>query len=142
MPAKTIQPWPPTRIIIPEIDLDAVVVQGDDEASLRDGPGHDPNSALPGQIGNCVIGAHRNVYGSYFYRIDELLPGSRITLRTPDGKFRYQVVQTYQVADTQGAQVKAAPPNSPPLLTLYTCTLPRSTNRLVVSAQLLPDDAP
>lgn len=139
---KTIQKWPPTRLLIPEIDLDAIVVQGENEASLRDGPGHDPFSALPGQNGNCVIAAHRNIYGSYFYRLDELLPGTKIILRTPDQKFRYQVVQSFQVADTQGAIVKAAPPNSPPLLTLYTCTIPRSTNRLVVTAQLLPDDAP
>ncbi len=134
--------WPPTRIIIPEINLDAVVVQGEDEDSLRDGPGHDPFSALPGQTGNCVIAGHRNIYGSYFYRVDELLPGMKITLRTPHQSFRYQVVQSYQAADTQAASVKAVAADAPPMLTLYTCTLPRSTNRLIISAQLLPADAP
>ena len=121
--AKThIQDWPPTRIIVPEIDLDAVVVQGEDDASLRDGPGHDPFSALPGQSGNCVIAAHRNIYGSYFSRVDELLAGSKIVLRTPQQSFRYQVVQTFQVADTEGARIKAWSPGAPPMLTLYTCT--------------------
>lgn len=136
-----IEPLPPTRLIIPEIGVDAVVVQGEDEASLERGPGHAPYTALPGQPGNCVIAAHRNVYGSYFYRVDELLPGAKITLRTPHQSYTYQVIQISQVADTEAATVKALPPpGSPPLLTIYTCTVPLSSNRVVITSQLMTEE--
>ena len=59
--SNPIAPMPPTRIISSEIGLDAVVLQGVDEASLRRGPGHMTFTALPGQPGNCVIAAHRNI---------------------------------------------------------------------------------
>lgn len=133
-----IEPLPPTRLIIPDIGVDAVVVQGEDDAALERGPGHAPFTSLPGQPGNCVIAAHRNIYGSYFYRVDELLPGAKITLRTPHHSYKYQVIQMSQVADTDAATVKALPPlSSPPILTIYTCTLPRSTNRIVITSQLM-----
>ena len=135
--------WPLTRMTCDEIGLDAIVVSGQDESSLKRGPGHDPQTAFPGERGNCVIAAHRNVYGSYFMRVDELLPGSIVTLQTPDASYRYSVIQIYTVADTD-TQIRRPPtdPNSPPLLTLFTCTLPRTATRVVVTAQLLDNDAP
>lgn len=136
-----IEPLPPIRLIIPDIGVDAVVVQGEDDAALERGPGHAPFTSLPGQPGNCVIAAHRNIYGSYFYRVDELLPGAKITLRTPHHSYKYQVIQMSQVADTDAATVKALPPSgSPPILTIYTCTLPRSTNRIVITSQLMTEE--
>ena len=137
------RPWPLTRMTCAEIGLDAIVVSGQDESSLKRGPGHDPQTAFPGERGNCVIAAHRNVYGSYFMRVDELLPGSIITLQTPDASYRYSVIQTYTVADTD-THIRRPPtdPSSPPLLTLFTCTIPRTATRVVVTAQLLGDDAP
>ncbi len=133
---RTAKPaWIPTRLIIDDIGLDAVVMSSDDDSSLRAGPGHDPHSALPGQRGNCVIAAHRNIFGSYFYRLDELLPGAKIVLRTPTQRFHYTVVQTFQVGDTDAAAVRATAPDAPPVLTLYTCTIPRTSNRIVVTAQ-------
>lgn len=128
-------PWPATRISIPDIGLDAVVVQGLDEKALASGPGHDPISSPPGQ-GNCVIAGHRNVYGSWFYRIDELWAGSLITLRTPEASYNYQVLTVQTVAESDST-VRHAPTelNAAPLLTLYTCTLPHTSNRIVVTAQ-------
>ncbi|HEX8236043.1 MAG TPA: class E sortase [Abditibacteriaceae bacterium] len=131
---------PPTRIIIPEIGLDAVVVQGFDEESLRRGPGHEPYSALPGQPGNCVIAAHRNVYGSWFYKVDQLWPGSIVTLRTPDESFDYQIVSVHATNDSDISVLRPPPAGEPPRLTLLTCTVPRSTSRIVVVAQLVPPE--
>lgn len=54
--------WPPTPLIIPDLNLDAVVVQGVTPDELRRGPGHDAQSDKPGGR-NCVIAAHRNVGG-------------------------------------------------------------------------------
>lgn len=131
--------WPLTRVIAPDIGLDAVVVPGVDEASLRRGPGHWPGSALPGQPGNCVIAAHRNVYGSWLYRVDELLPGSLITLRTPEDSFDYQVVQSSTIADTDTSILQPhTQKDAPSQLTLITCTMQRTTTRIVIVAQLVP----
>jgi sortase A len=132
---------PPTRIIIPDIGLDAVVVQGFDEETLRRGPGHEPRSALPGQLGNCVIAAHRNVYGAWFYKVDQLWPGSIVTLRTPDESFDYQIVSVYATHDSDISVLRPPPSGEPPRLTLVTCTIERSTSRIVLVAQLVPPPA-
>jgi len=132
---------PPTRIAIPDIQLEAVVVSGLDDKALARGPGHDPQSALPGEAGNCVIAGHRNVYGSWFYRVDALWAGSLIQLQTPDETHNYQVLSVQTVSESDYSVLK--PPADPNTmrLTLITCTLPHSPNRLIVIADKVPDDA-
>jgi LPXTG-site transpeptidase (sortase) family protein len=133
---KPVAPWPMTRISIPDIGVNAVVVQGLDEKSLARGPGHDPNSALPGQPGNCVIAGHRNVYGAWFYRLDELWAGSKIELQTPDGNATYYVVSVRTVSESDGSvRLPPTEPNARPRLTLITCTLPHTPNRIIVTAE-------
>ena len=137
---KTVEvPFPKTKIELPDIGVDAVVVSGVDEESLRRGPGHFPGTALPGQNGNCVIAAHRNVYGSWFYKLDELFPGQSIYLETPQEKYEYRVVRVFLNADTDISLLKSPPAGAngkvPAQLTLITCTTPRTTNRLVLVAQ-------
>lgn len=134
-------PLPPTRLSIPEIGVDAVVVQGLDAKSLARGPGHDPNSALPGAPGNCVLAAHRNVYGSWFYNLDQLWGGSIVELKSGGESFRYSVVsvQTVPEGDTSVLQSQ---PGAPPVLTLITCTMPHSPYRLVATAFLQTEPSP
>lgn len=130
-----IAPWPLTKISIPDINLDAYVVQGWDDASLRRGPGHYERSSLPG-TGNCVIAGHRNVYGSPFGDLDRLAPGSVVTLENRDGTYSF-IVDSISVASASDWSVVAQPaPGSPPMLTLVTCTLPHTPNRVVVRAFL------
>jgi sortase A len=130
------QPWPMTRISIPDIGLNAVVVQGFDEKSLARGPGHDPASALPGQPGNCVIAAHRNVYGAWFNRVDELWAGSKIELRTADASYTYYVISVTTVSESDGSvRLSSTSPNARPRLTLITCTIPHTPNRIIVTAE-------
>lgn len=124
---------PATRLICPEAGVDAVVVQGVRNEDLRRGPGWMPGSALPGQPGNCVIAGHRNVYGSPFAKLDMLLPGSEILLETPDDSYRYLVVSVFGAADNDPSVLKP-PTDGSARLTLYTCTTPKTTYRLVVSA--------
>jgi sortase A len=127
--------WKLTRIVIPDLNIDVVVVNGFDEAALRRGPAHDPQSALPGQVGNCVIAAHRNVYGAWFSNIDQLQAESLIQLITPDATYNYHAVSIMSVSEADRS-VLAAPPNNGSSLTLITCTLPHSTDRVVVTAVL------
>ncbi|RYG62317.1 class D sortase, partial [bacterium] len=135
VPRKKPAPWALTKFSIPDIELETFVVQGVDSAALRRGPGHDPNSSLPGQ-GNCVIAGHRNVYGSFFYRLDELIPGKPIILENKNGKWTYIVNSVFTTGDTD-LSVLAPPPNpKEPVLTLITCTLPHSSSRIILRADL------
>lgn len=131
--------WPPTRLVIPDADVDVIVLDGWDEQTLQRAPGHWPASAAPGQAGNCAIAGHRNVYGSPFYKVDSLQPGAAIELRTPQATHLYRVIEIKAVTDADTTILKPSPdPKMPPLLTLVTCTLPRTSNRIVVSAALEP----
>ena len=83
---------PLTRVIIPALDVDAVVVEGTSAAALRAGAGHYPNTPLPGEEGNVAIAGHRTTYGKPFNRIDELAVGEQIRLETPLATYTYRVV--------------------------------------------------
>jgi LPXTG-site transpeptidase (sortase) family protein len=129
--------WPATRIVIPDAQTDAVVLDGWDESTLRRAPSHYPGSALPGQKGNCVIAGHRNVYGSPFYKADALNAGAPIELRTPRATYTYRVLSVFASTDSDMTMLQAPPePNAKPRLTLVTCTIPRTSNRIIVSAEL------
>lgn len=80
-----------TRIAMPAIGVETLVVEGTSPAALRAGAGHYPNTPLPGQTGNVAIAGHRTTYGRPFNRLDELATGSEIWLSTPVGDFLYVV---------------------------------------------------
>lgn len=129
------QNWPLTKISIPDIGLTAFVVQGMDDASLKRGPGHDANSSLPGE-GNCVIAGHRNVYGSWFNQMDKVMPGAEIILENREGRFVYHAGLSYATPDTNLTVLAKPAAGETPVLTLITCTLPHTSNRIILTAQL------
>ncbi|GIK78194.1 MAG: hypothetical protein BroJett022_18840 [Actinomycetes bacterium] len=90
------------RIRIPAIDADYVVIQGTEEADLELGPGHYPDTAIPGQGRTVAIAGHRTTYGAPFNRIDRVDVGDPIALEMPYGRFTYEVTSTRIVdpADT------------------------------------------
>ncbi len=82
------------RIKIPSIDADYVVVEGTEEADLERGPGHYPDTALPGQRRTVAIAGHRTTYGAPFNQIDKIEIGDTIVLEMPYGMFTYDVTAT------------------------------------------------
>jgi sortase A len=101
-------PPPPTaegdamaRIRIPDIGVDKIVVEGVQVSDLKRGPGHYPDSPLPGQPGNAAIAGHRTTYGAPFNRIDELVEGDEILVTTAQGAFRYVVREQLIVSPDQ-----------------------------------------
>jgi len=74
--------------------VDHVVVQGTDDADLQKGPGHYPDTALPGQGRTIGIAGHRTTYGAPFNDIDSFEKGDRIELEMPYGTFTYSVSDT------------------------------------------------
>jgi len=122
--------------------VDAVVVEGVEVEDLKKGPGHYPDTALPGQLGNMVISGHRTTYGAPFYRLDELKVGDEITMFDANGPFVYKVTESKIVLPTE---IGVIAPSSDARLTLTTCH-PRfsAAKRLIIVAQLIgpPVDAP
>lgn len=92
------------RIEIPAIGVSEYVVEGTDVASLRKGPGHYPETPLPGEPGTTAVAGHRTTYGAPFRRIDELRRGERIRIDMPDGRFVYRVERT-KIVDDQDLSV-------------------------------------
>jgi sortase A len=92
------------RIDIPTIGVNEYVVEGTDVDSLRKGPGHYPETPLPGDAGTTAIAGHRTTYGAPFRRIDQLKTGQPITLDMPDGRFVYRVERT-KIVDDQDLSV-------------------------------------
>src|SRR5437016_12922936 len=80
-----------TRIQIPRIGVDVVVVEGTTASALRAGAGHYPSTPLPCEAGNVAIARHRTTYGKPFANIDRLGPGDVIVLETPVGSCTYEV---------------------------------------------------
>ena len=71
--------------------LNMVFVQGTDESSLELGPGHYPETAMPGQGKTVAIAGHRTTYLAPFRHIDSMKKGDKITLKMPYGTFVYSV---------------------------------------------------
>src|SRR5512139_2525710 len=65
---------------IPRIRLSAVVLHGSDMKTLRRGPGHLENTALPGEAGNAVIAGHRD---TFFRPLQSIKVGDDIYTETP-----------------------------------------------------------
>lgn len=143
----TAAPLPPpddgeavARVVIPRIGVDQIVVEGVGRNDLKKGPGHYPQTPLPGQPGNAAIAGHRTTYGQPFHRVDELAPGDEIIVTTLQGTFRYEVSGTeivlpsaVEVIDDQGDD----------RLTLTSCHPKYSARqRIIVSALLVDDPAP
>lgn len=83
------------RIEAPEMNgLNMVFVQGTDESSLELGPGHYPETAMPGQGKTIAIAGHRTTYLAPFRHIDSMKQGDKITLKMPYGTFVYAVQKT------------------------------------------------
>ena len=92
------------RIELPSIGVSEYVVEGTDVASLRKGPGHYPETPLPGDPGTAAIAGHRTTYGAPFRKIDQLERGEPITVDMPDGRFVYRVQRT-KIVDDQDLSV-------------------------------------
>jgi sortase A len=131
---------PTARLRIPAIGVDKIVVEGVALPDLKKGPGHYPESPLPGQEGNAAIAGHRTTYGAPFNRIDELVPGDEVTVETVQGEFTYVVTEQLIVSPTQVDVLEDKGDNR---LTLTACHPKYSAReRIVVVAELAPEETP
>jgi sortase A len=124
-----------TKVSIPKINLDAIVVEGASRKQLSIGPGHITTTALPGESGNSVITGHRD---TFFRHIYELNKGDEITVRRNGQTFHYEVTGKKIV---HPEDVSVLDPTPDAQLTLITCYpiyyIGPAPKRLVVFSKLV-----
>jgi sortase A len=106
------------RIVIPSINVDAPIVQGDTWEPLKKGVGQHIGSADPGRTGNHVLSAHNDIFGEIFRNLDQLQPGDTIQVQTMSDSYTYIVTETLIVEPTQ---VEVLAPTEDPTITLISC---------------------
>jgi sortase A len=128
------------RLYIPRIGKHWVVVEGVSQKDIAYAPGHYPNSAKPGQVGNFAVAGHRSP--AIFWDLDTMRTGDAIVVETRTTYYVYRVTQQKIVTPTAVGVVAAVPgkPGATPttaMLTLTTCN-PKWDNyqRLIVHATL------
>jgi sortase A len=122
------------RMVLPPINIDAPVVQGDSWDQLKKGIAQHLGTADPGQAGNMVVSAHNDIYGELFRDLDRLKPGDEVYVYTQAQKFTYRITGTRLVAPTE---VSVMNPTVSPTLTLISCyPYLIDTQRIIVFAEL------
>lgn len=116
-------------IAIPRIDVIQNLYRGVTLPTLDKGVGWWPGTAMPGQVGNVVLGGHRVSKKKPFRNLDQLQPGDEIFLSSADGDFVYVVDRTFIVQPTD---VWIIDQTTDATLTLFACHPPGSTRERIV----------
>jgi sortase A len=128
------------RIEIPAIGVKDYVVEGIDTANLRKGPGHYPETPLPGERGTAAIAGHRTTYGAPFRHVDELKRGQVIKIDLPYGRYVYRVERVKIVDDSDFSVLRKVRYDR---LVLSAChPLYSAAQRIIVFARLVGRAAP
>ena len=128
---------------IPRIDVEKQIVAGVTVADLKTGPGHFPQTPMPGELGNAAIAGHRTTFGGPFLHLDELEVGDEIVFTNLySQEFVYRVTGTEVVDPSDGHVINTTDPGIA-TLTLVTCTPVRtSEQRLIINATLDATESP
>ena len=136
VPTTDLSEQRPVRIVIPKIGVDAPIVSGVDWEALKQGVGHYPGSANPGQRGNLVLSAHNDIFGEIFRYLENLEQGDTFTLYDAANTGYEYVVRTRRIVEPTEVSVLNDSPE--PLVTLITChPYLIDSQRLVVQAELV-----
>ena len=125
---------PIARLTIPRLATGLYVVEGDGARQLRRAPGHLSGTAMPGDIGNCVIAGHRD---THFRVLKDIRQGDEIVLETRNGEYTYRVRTTQVVSPRDTTSLR---PTQDAELHLVTCYpfyyLGSAPKRFIVDATL------
>lgn len=123
------------KVMIPRLNMSVSVLEGVDDATLRRSAGHVPTTALPGEIGNFSIAAHRD---ALFRPLKDIQVGDEVQFETAQKNLVFRVVSTRIVKPTDVSVL--APEGDARLLTMITCYpfyyLGSAPKRFIVTARL------
>ena len=90
---RTAQPF--ATIQIPEIRNPEVwpILDGTQQTELSQGVGWYPASALPGQVGNFAVAAHRRTWGDMFRYLNEVKAGDTVIVQDGNTTYTYRVIE-------------------------------------------------
>ena len=104
------------RILVPRLQLSAMVREGVGDETLRRAVGHIPSTALPGQVGNVALAGHRD---TFFRKLRDIRKTDKIVVSTLNGNYDYEV-QSLKIVTPRDVSVLRALPGEQ-VLTLVTC---------------------
>ncbi len=108
--------WPVSRLSVPRLGIDRIVLAGASGSSLAFGPGHLFGTALPGENGNVVIAGHRD---THFRFLQELKKGDEIHLQTNNGNnIPYRISEIRVIHENETQYLSQSDER---ILTLITC---------------------
>ena len=111
--------WPVARLRAPDPAVDLYVLAGGSGRSLAFGPGHVTGTALPGTPGLSLLGGHRD---THFAFLEDLTPGQRIDVQSPDGSWTPHRVTATEILDSRHDRLLPEITGAPrPSLALVTC---------------------
>ena len=102
------------KMEMPAIGYTAILLEGNTEAVLANGPGHYIGTAYPGEGDTMIVSGHN----TFMLGVPQLKKGDRIIFTDPDGKFTY-VVDGNKIIDPSNR--KALRLTGKPSLELVTC---------------------
>jgi sortase A len=81
--------WPVARLYAEKYDQDFIVLAGQSGQALAFGPGMLATGSKPGQVGSCVLAAHRDTHFSFLRRVQQ---GDILRLEDRQGRqWQYRV---------------------------------------------------
>lgn len=132
---EPINGYTPVAIMeIPSIKLKQPVVDGITEDVIKYFLGRFPESAMPGQVGNFAVAGHRvSDYTDAFINLYKVKVGDEVIVTTKDGRYTYEVDNSFIVDPDQVEVLEAANYEK---MTLVTCTI-GSKRRVIVTGKLI-----
>jgi sortase A len=112
------------KIEIPKLGVTEYMFEGIELSVLDQGPGHWPDTAMPGQVGNMVIAGHRVSHTHPFLHINDLGVGDEVYFSADGKKYRYEVTGT-EIVDPNAIRIVDPTPTA--TATLFACHPPGST---------------
>lgn len=88
--------WPVARMIMPQYQVDLMILSGDSGRTLAFGPGARLGTSLPGQGGNSMISAHRDTHFSFLRNVKI---GDAFYIQNRAAKLQRFVVRELAVVD-------------------------------------------
>ena len=119
---------------IPSIKLKQPVVEGITEDVIKYFLGKFPESTMPGEVGNFAVAGHRvSDFTDAFINLYKVKPGDNVIVTTKDGKYTYEVEESFIVDPEQVEVLENADYEK---ITLITCKI-GSKRRVIVTGKLI-----
>lgn len=107
--------WPVAKLIIDDLGVKVIVLEGSSGRTLAFGPGRAIEGATPGSSGTLLISGHRD---THFRFLKELKKGQQIRLEASDKTIFYRVIHSEVIDAKTTAIINNADGN---ILILVTC---------------------